>query len=120
MTRIMRRARDLGVAMLSATRGGQQTGSDYPGIPCSPFAYALFKGLGAGLFADTSRDGRVHISELGSYVRKEVQSMDRNLIPSLVLPVGYGDFVVVDSRGGSGTPANAPSSGSSWGIAFPG
>jgi WD40 repeat protein len=120
MTRIMRRARDLGVAMLSATRGGQQTGLDYPGIPCSPFAYALFKGLGAGLFADTSRDGRVHISELGSYVRKEVQSMDRNLIPSLVLPAGYGDFVVVDSRGGAGTPVNAPSSGSSWGIAFPG
>ena len=100
MTRVMRRAREQGVAMLSATQGDQRSFGTYPSIPCSPFAYALFKGLGAGLFADTSRDGRVRIQELGSYVKKEVQGMDGNLMPSLVVPVGYGDFVVVGSGKG--------------------
>jgi WD40 repeat protein len=119
MTSVMRRARNLGVAMLSATQGGQQTISDYPGIPCSPFAYALFKGLGPGLFADTSRDGRVRIHELGSYVQQEVRAKDPNLIPSLVVPVGYGDFEVVDSRFGPDI-TNSDSSGTSWGIALPG
>jgi WD40 repeat protein len=120
MTRVMRRARDLGVGMLSATRGGQRSGSEYPGIPCSPFAYALFKGLGAGLFADTFRDGRVHVRELAGYVQAEVQALDRTLVPSLVLPAGYGDFFLIDARSGPPVTRTNASSGLSWGLASPG
>ncbi|WP_462324017.1 WD40 repeat domain-containing protein [Desulfoplanes sp.] len=100
MTRVLRMARDKGVAVLSATQGHQRTGKEYPSLPCLPFAYSLFKGLGPGLFADTDRDGRVGIRELARYVQEEVQGIDDTLMPALVLPVGYGDFVV-----GGSTPS---------------
>ncbi|GAU07966.1 WD40 repeat domain-containing protein [Desulfoplanes formicivorans] len=101
MTRIMRRARALGVAVLSATRGWQKTAPAYASIPCSPLAYAVFKGIGPGLLADASGDGRVDLDELGAYVTREVQAIDRKLVPSLVVPVGYGQWMVADSGMGS-------------------
>jgi hypothetical protein len=98
MTRVMRRARNQGVAMLSATRGRQKTAPTYATIPGSPLAYALFKGLGPGRLADASKDGRVTLGELGAYVTREVHALDSRLMPAWVVPVGHGDWTVVDAR----------------------
>ncbi|CAN2040651.1 Peptidase C14 caspase domain-containing protein [Candidatus Magnetomoraceae bacterium gMMP-15] len=87
MQDILKKGSDNHIAIISSS-SGSETSLESKKLGNGLFTYAILKGLGRGLPADTVKDGKVELTELISYVRAEVKKINPNQTPNIALPIG--------------------------------
>ena len=91
MTDLAKKGYDLNMVVFASSKGSQ-TSQERKDLKNGYFTYAILKGLGKGLPADTLKDGTVEITELSGYVRSEVRKLTGKQTPTLTLPPGQDGF----------------------------
>ncbi len=91
MTDLAKKGYDLNMVVFASSKGSE-TSQERKDLKNGYFTYAILKGLGKGLPADTLKDGTVEITELSSYVRAEVRKLTGKQTPTLTLPPGQDGF----------------------------
>ena len=91
MTDLAKKGYDLNMVVFASSKGSQ-TSQERKDLKNGYFTYAILKGLGKGLPADTLKDGTVEITELSGYVRAEVRKLTGKQTPTPTLPPGQDGF----------------------------
>jgi uncharacterized caspase-like protein len=60
------------------------------------FTHVLLQGLSGA--ADANKDKNITVEELGEYVKKTVPGMQAGQNPYYLMPRGYRDFVIAETR----------------------
>ena len=97
MTDLAKKGYDLNMVVFASSKGSQ-TSQERKDLKNGYFTYAILKGLGKGLPADTLKDGTVEITELSGYVRAEVRKLTGKQTPTLTLPPGQDGFLFLGGR----------------------